>query len=420
MSEPRAKPRFAPRKKSAAKAAEEPSAASAAEAAAAVAQPSAATSVGARLVGDSSSSSRQGSGHGERNSGGVRGRGGRPADVGRDKNNKDAGRGHKSNIANLSGKAFFSGNSGTVTLKGPASGRTHAGASSGQGGVGAGAGPGFTVGRLGISVKLERGASGSLLGSEQVEDVCADDVVGQHASELYDGDDFGRKGRRSKVGMGLKGEGGVFQFNIPAEDASSESDGEGVGAAALEDIVVPFREQAPFSLKASATPKVEVEGACAPLLSSSTDEEVLKKEQDDSIFLLQMPSSLPLSRVVSHDPLASGTAANPQDPEAPAPTPTPAPQPGKIGKLQIMSSGKLFMVLDNGSRYEVHEGLVATFSQHLASVTTQRPGVKSEPSDGVKTEIVPEVFNDGSTNGTLHTIGNITRKWVVTPAIDEE
>ena len=290
-------------------------------------------------------------------------------------------------------------------------GRTNA--NSGGVGIGGNGAPNITIGRHDLSsVKLERDEHGSLLGSEQVEDLAAEEAVGQHASELYDDADFGcGKGSRSKFGRGVKGAAGVFQFNIAAEDASSESDGD--GDADLDDVVAPFREQAPFSLK--AVPRAVTESA--PLLSASADEDMLKKERDENIFLLQMPSSLPLSRVENPAAATTGTAANPQDPEAPVPEASPAPKPGKIGRLQLMASGKLFMVLDSGSKYEVHEGLAATFSQHLVSVSADKGAAGAVKAE--RGQIVPEAFNNGP-HGSLHTMGSVTRKWVVTLTVEEE
>ena len=90
---------------------------------------------------------------------------------------------------------------------------------------------------------------------------------------------------------------------------------------------------------------------------------------------------------------------------------------GKLGKLEVRQSGRVFLVTENGDRYECHAGTAAFFSQYVASLTikdAQQSGSSSNSSSSSSSSSRKKRVNDGAADDALHLLGPITRKWVVT------
>jgi hypothetical protein len=87
--------------------------------------------------------------------------------------------------------------------------------------------------------------------------------------------------------------------------------------------------------------------------------------------------------------------------------------PGKIGKLQIMKSGKMFLVSAvDGRRYELTSGMQSSFAQYAASVTTDKPIASSSSTVTIKSE---QGVASTTMRGAIHMLGNITQKLVILP-----
>lgn len=416
MSEVRAKPRFAPKKKVPAagsgEASQEPAIASKTDPA--TSQRDAAQQGSSSSSSSSRSDGRYGGGKVRpegRGGAGGRGAGGR------------GGRGRGSYASNPSGKAFFSGDSGALGHgKGVSSSATKGESIKSR-----------PVGAPGVKVKLEAGAKPAIRTDQSV--TADQDIISQETIEVADtGDKYnwtqevemdpelgGRKRvLKGKAGKTGKAEFGSFQYNIPAEDASSDSD---VDAMVVQEIKTEphnavFSEAAPRALLDRSPPTV---AADALLLSQSRDKEVLEREKDENIFLLQMPSGFALpKRDALHD----------SDPDVTILNSSVEGKCGKIGKLQLMASGRLLIVLDDGTRFEVNRGLATTFSQYLCAISTDYSKVEAKAApeatakgNGSKaaadaSHSSGEAYEQGPTRGELYTMGPITAKWTVTPEHD--
>jgi len=422
MSDARAKPRFAPKQKASTGDSGDAIAASQEPAKAEVAPPrrdAAHASGGSRVDGRGRERGR-GFGEGGRGSAG----GGRSG----------GGRGRGSYMFNPSGKAFFSGDSGTLQHTKGHSTAIKVDSSKGRG-----------LGGPEVKIKQELGIKGATRADQSV--VADKDVISTETIEIHDtGDvyvwapeiemDPELGGRRRMLGRGKAGkmEAGGFQYNIPAEDASSDSDNDnednvnsreeptGLRAAA-------FNEAAPCALSDRSALSLS-EAHDAPLLTKSQDAEVLAREKDENIFLLQMPSGFALPK---RDERHGGVELDPDVTLVSSSTGDKA-RCGKVGKLQLMASGRLFIVLDNGTRFEVHRGLATSFSQHLCAIYVDGSQSETKPSAdtagaggakgrGLKAAIEAtqgngDVYEEGPTHGELYTMGPITAKWTVTPEHD--
>ena len=213
--------------------------------------------------------------------------------------------------------------------------------------------------------------------------------------------------------------------------------------------------------------------ASAPILSADDER---KEEEETNIFIIQLPSDLPLRRRgdvksspgFGKDPAKRGSAAGAGSSSsssssssggARATGPTgagvddgkPALPPGHLGKLQVHASGKAFLVRDDGSRYRVNAGVSSSFAQFLGAIDLEEQIVaknaamakasiggaggastgagklasdrdKGSPLRLVGKAASPDKDRDaaaaGAVAGTLRLMGALTRKWLVTPAFD--
>ena len=332
---------------------------------------------------------RKGAREGGRGSFEDRGRGGR------------GGRGRGNYVSNPSGKAFFSGDSGALAhSKGPSpfiKSESKAKSSSAPD----------------VRVKVE---SDKIHGNQIAAD---QNIVSRETIESYDfsgGDsnimevdamelDPTRRRRLQGRIKGTKTEAGSFQYNISAEDASSESDDDVTVLQDRRTSSLNFTEAFPRALTDDALFAVKHEEG---LLSSSQDNDILQKEQEENVFLIQMPSGLALPKRTVDNSGAPGDKC------------------GKIGKMQLMSSGRLIFVLHDGTQFEVHRGLATSFSQHLCAIFmdgSDKSEVKQESSSSTRSKISKsgtsqDEYEEGPIQGELFTMGPITAKWTVTPSHD--
>jgi hypothetical protein len=85
-----------------------------------------------------------------------------------------------------------------------------------------------------------------------------------------------------------------------------------------------------------------------------------------------------------------------------------------LGKLQLLKSGKVRMRTADGKTFEVSSGLAASFQQCLSSISIPPPEpVASSSSSSSNNNNIP------LPPGRLCMLGNITKKLVVTPSMED-
>lgn len=182
----------------------------------------------------------------------------------------------------------------------------------------------------------------------------------------------------------------------------------------------------------------------APLFAHPNDTAGIEREESDSTFLIQFPTSVILG---SNNPRARRNAGNDEEgesvdltsekniyniSESMSDSTSMSAQAthfteflkeqklsaGKIGKLQITESGKVFLVCSNGLRYELHAGLSTCFSQYVAavdcteSIAASDSRVKMEPGLAESVQSAPA---NGAT-ASMFMLAPITRKLIVAPS----
>jgi hypothetical protein len=96
-------------------------------------------------------------------------------------------------------------------------------------------------------------------------------------------------------------------------------------------------------------------------------------EEERHIYLLQLPSDLrikrrgvaPITDALDDEASLYGASENSQSSKKDKPK----LGPGRLGKLQLTQSGKVYLVTTDGLRYSVSNGMATCFAQYLASVT---------------------------------------------------
>ncbi len=90
--------------------------------------------------------------------------------------------------------------------------------------------------------------------------------------------------------------------------------------------------------------------------------------------------------------------------------------------MQVMKSKKVFLVLNDGRRYEVNPGMAASFSQYAGAihVDKQEPGQSHTSTAGAGSTSSKQRGGGDPKNvtvqGALNMLGGVTSKWVVTPS----
>ncbi len=133
------------------------------------------------------------------------------------------------------------------------------------------------------------------------------------------------------------------------------------------------------------------------LLSTSIGGDEKEKEE---IILMQMPSALSLKVKSGYD------MSTFEDGQAEL-------KEGKIGKIEIRKSGRVFLVTGNGDRHECHAGTAAYFSQYAASLSIGDTIDTHSSSSSSSSSNSSGGVNRG-TEGSMYLLGPVSRKWVVT------
>jgi hypothetical protein len=152
----------------------------------------------------------------------------------------------------------------------------------------------------------------------------------------------------------------------------------------------------------------------------------LLASSSDFSFSIDTSSAVPSSSSSSSSSLAALLATSSSSSES----------LGKIGKIQLLKSGKVRFVTKNGQSYEIKNGLTSSFLQTLMNVDVQQPTAPSSssvdnpapPSASSSSEKKKKSTNDKTTatatlltteiRGNIHFMGNITKKLVITPSYE--
>jgi hypothetical protein len=98
--------------------------------------------------------------------------------------------------------------------------------------------------------------------------------------------------------------------------------------------------------------------------------------------------------------------------------------PGKLGKLQLTKSGKVFLLTDSGHKFEVNNGITACFANFVAEVelndnynnaTDDNIDDKRNKKPTYNDKRDKSINDNASISGELKILGRITKKLVITP-----
>ena len=161
------------------------------------------------------------------------------------------------------------------------------------------------------------------------------------------------------------------------------------------------------------------------------DVDALEREKSD-IFLLQFPSDLCLKgniaaiEIKEDDKDDEGQLQDTIDEKSlkEAKKVEGKIGPGKLGKLQLTKSGKVFLVTDSGHKFEVHNGITACFANFVAEVALNE-NYNNTIDDNIDDKrnkkptyntMRDKIVNDNAPiSGELKMLGRITKKLVITP-----
>lgn len=154
------------------------------------------------------------------------------------------------------------------------------------------------------------------------------------------------------------------------------------------------------------------------------DYEALEREKSD-IFLLQFPSDLclksniiPIEINEDKDDDAKLLDGNDDKYLKEAKKVEGKIGPGKLGKLQLTRSGRVFLVTDSGYKFEVNNGITTCFSNFVAAIkmndNNNNPNIESNISDRkdkkMKSNDKKETVIDTPVCGQLSVLGRVTKK----------
>jgi hypothetical protein len=160
------------------------------------------------------------------------------------------------------------------------------------------------------------------------------------------------------------------------------------------------------------------------------DAEALEREKSD-LFLLQLPSDLCLKSNITNDEVnvdnkddESKLLDIPDDNNLKEAKKVEGKiGPSKLGKLQLTRSGKVFLVTENGKRFEVNNGITACFANFVAGIElNNNMDDDNNMNNGDDKKKKSKTYfsdkkgnNDAPTSGDLSILGRITKKLVITP-----
>ena len=94
------------------------------------------------------------------------------------------------------------------------------------------------------------------------------------------------------------------------------------------------------------------------------------RDDDDELFVVQLPTRLPAALARRPRPRSESEAEGAKDAPPPPPPPTDEVarlRPGKVGTLQLLESGDVRLVL-GGETFDVDRGLRSTMAQQICAV----------------------------------------------------
>eukprot|EP00604_Paraphysomonas_vestita_P003107 CAMPEP_0174820112 /NCGR_PEP_ID=MMETSP1107-20130205/3716_1 /TAXON_ID=36770 /ORGANISM="Paraphysomonas vestita, Strain GFlagA" /LENGTH=369 /DNA_ID=CAMNT_0016034803 /DNA_START=100 /DNA_END=1209 /DNA_ORIENTATION=- len=247
----------------------------------------------------------------------------------------------------------------------------------------------------------------------------------------------------------LIGPSGDINMNVKSENSNQNTDvPEKINIPELsieEDLEsikpwppVNYSENAPVVLPIGPSSiKQRIELGNEPVFADINDKQALEDEERESILLFQLPSSI--------QSLIKGTAFQ-TPPKLPnLKPPPPKPVTGRIGKIQITNTGKMYLVIDQEVitsnslashaepniplKYEITPGISTSFSQliscisptyHESSTTTATPIATNTTTANLTNSTTTTTSNpNDNIPKSIHLMGKVTRKVVVTPLIDQ-
>ena len=160
------------------------------------------------------------------------------------------------------------------------------------------------------------------------------------------------------------------------------------------------------------------------------DAEALEREKSD-LFLLQLPSDLCLKSNITNDEVSDDNKDDESKLDIPDDNNLKEAKkvegkigPCKLGKLQLTRSGKVFLVTENGKRFEVHNGITACFANFVAGIELN-DNYNMDDDNNInngddkrkksKTYFNDKKGNNDAPSGDLNILGRITKKLVITP-----
>lgn len=145
-----------------------------------------------------------------------------------------------------------------------------------------------------------------------------------------------------------------------------------------------------------------------PLFANPEDEAALLAEEASTLLLLQLPAALALPNKSDSRPTSNSSSHPSHNTQTEANTSSRV-----LGKIQLLRSGKARLIARDGQIYEVAPGLVTAFQQTIAQI--ELPPETPAPiglAGGATTTATAGV-------GSLHLLGQVTRKVVITPRMED-
>ena len=160
------------------------------------------------------------------------------------------------------------------------------------------------------------------------------------------------------------------------------------------------------------------------------DAEALEREKSD-LFLLQLPSDLCLKSNIANGEVNDDNIDDesklldiPDDNNLKEAKKVEGKiGPSKLGKLQLTRSGKVFLVTENGKRFEVNNGITACFANFVAGIElNDNMNDDNNMNNGDDNRKKSKTYfsdkkgnSDAPISGDLNILGRITKKLVITP-----
>lgn len=130
-----------------------------------------------------------------------------------------------------------------------------------------------------------------------------------------------------------------------------------------------------------------------PIFADEANATAIARENESAMFMIQLPSDLQMPR-------HRRKKENLKEVELPT------EETFSMGKIQVMKSGKVYLIGNDNKRYLVSAGSTCSFSQYLTSIEVE--------------EATNQYMNDltDSYQGDIHMLGSVNRKLVVIPQFD--